>query len=156
MKLWNKRWSETQYRSISKVITWRILVSASHFVTTYLLTGSVAVGLGVVSFALVVNSILYWLHERSWNEFEWGRRDGVMAHIWTELQRRSISKVVTWRITVMCSNFVGAWWVSGDPWVGVAFMSISALINSTLYWVHERLWNITDWGRKKEEIPATA
>ena len=78
MKLlnWHTKWTEKQRRSISKVITWRIIVSITNFVGGYLASGSLAVGLGVVSFALVVNSIMYWIHERVWNLSDWGKDAG--------------------------------------------------------------------------------
>ena len=61
-------------RSVAKVITWRILVTITNFVGGWLASGSWQVGLGVVSFALVVNSILYFFHERAWNSTDWDRK----------------------------------------------------------------------------------
>ena len=60
-------------RSVAKVITWRILVTITNFVGGWLASGSWMVGLGVVSFALVVNSIIYFFHERAWNRSAWGK-----------------------------------------------------------------------------------
>ena len=65
---------EKAMRSLGKVVTWRILVTITNFVGGWLASGSWAVGLGVVSFALVVNSILYWVHERVWNTTDWGKQ----------------------------------------------------------------------------------
>ena len=62
-------------RSLAKVITWRILVTITNFVGGWLASGSWQVGLGVVSFALVVNSILYYFHERAWNRLDWGKQE---------------------------------------------------------------------------------
>ena len=64
---------EKAMRSLGKVLTWRILVTITNFVGGYLASGSWMVGLGVVSFALVVNSILYFFHERVWNRIDAGR-----------------------------------------------------------------------------------
>jgi uncharacterized membrane protein len=61
-------------RSILKVITWRILVTITNFVGGWFASGSWKVGLGVVGFALVVNSILYFFHERSWNMTDYGKK----------------------------------------------------------------------------------
>jgi uncharacterized membrane protein len=61
-------------RSVAKVITWRILVTITNFIGGWLASGSWMVGLGVVSFALVVNSILYFFHERGWNASDWGKK----------------------------------------------------------------------------------
>jgi uncharacterized membrane protein len=67
------KWLENIMRSLGKVVTWRILVTVTNFIGGWLASGSWAVGLGVVSFALVVNSILYFFHERAWNRIQWGK-----------------------------------------------------------------------------------
>jgi uncharacterized membrane protein len=64
---------EKALRSLGKVVTWRILVTITNFIGGYLASGSWMVGLGVVSFALVVNSILYFFHERAWNTIDAGK-----------------------------------------------------------------------------------
>jgi len=64
---------EKAMRSLGKVVTWRILVTITNFVGGWLASGSWQVGLGVVSFALVVNSILYFFHERIWNKIDAGK-----------------------------------------------------------------------------------
>lgn len=64
---------EKTLRSLGKVVTWRILVTITNFIGGYLASGSWMVGLGVVSFALVVNSILYFFHERAWNKIDAGK-----------------------------------------------------------------------------------
>mgnify|MGYP000011410282 FL=1 len=45
----------------------------TNFIGGYIASGSWMVGLGVVSFALVVNSILYFFHERAWNKIDAGK-----------------------------------------------------------------------------------
>jgi uncharacterized membrane protein len=65
---------ERVLRSLGKVVTWRILVTITNFIGGWLASGSWQVGLGVVSFALVVNSILYFFHERIWNRIDAGRQ----------------------------------------------------------------------------------
>ena len=65
---------ERAMRSLGKVVTWRILVTITNFIGGWLASGSWQVGLGVVSFALVVNSILYYFHERAWNRIDAGKQ----------------------------------------------------------------------------------
>ena len=72
--MFNPKWVERAIRSMGKVVTWRILVTITNFVGGWLASGSWMVGLGVVSFALVVNSILYFFHERAWNVSDWGKK----------------------------------------------------------------------------------
>lgn len=69
----NENWVERAFRSLGKVVTWRISVTVTNFIGGWLASGSWVVGLGVVSFALVVNSVLYYFHERIWNRITWGK-----------------------------------------------------------------------------------
>lgn len=73
--MFQPKWIEKAMRSLGKVVTWRILVTITNFVGGWLASGSWQVGLGVVSFALVVNSILYYFHERAWNRLDWGKQE---------------------------------------------------------------------------------
>ena len=69
------RFTEKISRSFLKVLSWRVLVTITNFTGAWLASGSWKVGLGVVSFALVVNTILYYVHERVWNRSDWGRTE---------------------------------------------------------------------------------
>jgi uncharacterized membrane protein len=69
----NPKWLEKAVRSLGKVVTWRIIVTVTNFIGGYIASGSWKVGLGVAGFALIVNSILYFFHERAWNRIEWGK-----------------------------------------------------------------------------------
>jgi uncharacterized membrane protein len=72
--MFQTKFVEKAVRSLGKVVTWRILVTITNFVGGWLASGSWAVGLGVVTFALVVNSILYYFHERAWNRIDAGKQ----------------------------------------------------------------------------------
>jgi uncharacterized membrane protein len=69
----------------------------------------------------------------------------------TERIPRSLAKVITWRILVTVTNFFGGWLASGNPWVGLGVVSFALVVNSLLYFVHERMWNKTDWDRKLKQ-----
>ena len=64
---------------------------------------------------------------------------------------RSLAKVVSWRILVTITNFLGGWLASGNPWVGLGVVSFALVVNSILYFFHERLWNRVDWDRSVKE-----
>lgn len=70
---------------------------------------------------------------------------------WSERIPRSIAKVVSWRITVTLSNFLGAWWTSGSWKAGLAFAGFAIVANSILYFIHERTWNKADWAKEINE-----
>jgi uncharacterized membrane protein len=69
----------------------------------------------------------------------------------TERIPRSLAKVITWRVLVTITNFFGGWLASGNPWVGLGVVSFALVVNSILYFFHERVWNRTDWDRKVQE-----
>jgi uncharacterized membrane protein len=68
-----------------------------------------------------------------------------------EKAMRSLGKVVTWRILVTITNFIGGWLSSGDWKVGVGVVTFALLVNSVIYYFHERAWNRIDAGKEIEE-----
>jgi uncharacterized membrane protein len=64
---------EKMPRSAVKVITWRVVITASNFMAGYLASGDPMTGLKVAIGATIVNSIIYYLHERAWNKNDWGK-----------------------------------------------------------------------------------
>ena len=59
----------TKTRHIVKTITWRITGSSATFLIAYLMTGSfdIAGTIGVAQ--VVVNTVLYYIHERVWYNY---------------------------------------------------------------------------------------
>jgi len=64
---------------------------------------------------------------------------------------RTIAKTITWRVWMMITNSTIGWFVTGDPWKGLQVGLIALVINSTLYVLHERLWNKSDWKREVQD-----
>ena len=60
-------------RSVAKMISWRAIIVLQYFFIGYLTTGSIAFGVGLASATTVINSTLYFFHERVWNRSNWGR-----------------------------------------------------------------------------------
>jgi uncharacterized membrane protein len=66
---------------------------------------------------------------------------------------RSLAKVITWRVLVTITNFFGGWIASGNPWVGLGVVTFALIVNSIMYFFHERAWNASDWGKNiKDEV----
>ena len=59
-------------RTLLKTLTWRVTGSASTFTIAYLVTGSFGVSSGIAVVQMVVNTFLYYAHERIWNKIKWG------------------------------------------------------------------------------------
>lgn len=64
---------ERNPRSFAKVVSWRIIMSLQWFFVTLYTTGSVSMATGVLGFTFVINSLIYFLHERAWNLSDWGK-----------------------------------------------------------------------------------
>ncbi|MDC6470229.1 DUF2061 domain-containing protein [Candidatus Pelagibacter sp.] len=64
-----------------------------------------------------------------------------------DLQKRTIAKTLTWRITASLATFIIAWILTGDFLIGVSIGSIEALTKIFLYYFHERIWNNISWAK---------
>jgi uncharacterized membrane protein len=143
-------YTEGHLRSLAKVISWRILLTISHVINAWIITGSMIVGLQIAGLAAVINSILFWAHERSWNVVEWNRRSHLTL-IFNEGHTRSVSKLVTWRILITASNFFIPFVVTGSWGSAALFVGVATIVNMFLYWSHERIWNWIRWHKKTLE-----
>lgn len=137
---------ETHPRSIGKVISWRVLLTVSHVVNGYIATGSLVTGLQIAGLAAVINSVLFWIHERGWNWAQWNRKPADEKKF-VEGQPRTISKILTWRVLITASNFVIPFIVTGSWGQAVLFAGMATAINMFLFWAHERVWNRMTWGK---------
>jgi uncharacterized membrane protein len=64
---------DSNKRSITKALTWRALASLATFIISYIVTGNIAAATGIASVQVIVNLILYYVHERVWNKINWGQ-----------------------------------------------------------------------------------
>lgn len=125
----------------------RIIFTCVHIINTFIVTGSLLMGLKVAGLAFFVNPVLYWLHERGWNWWQWGRfNDDVRK--FREGNWRSLGKDITWRVVITGSNFFLPYVVTGSLKYGLTIMSMATLVNMTIYFFHERIWNLFGWGRE--------
>ena len=65
---------EQHKRSITKAVTFRVMVMTSDFIIITAITRRYDVALGIIIFSNISSTILYYLHERAWNKVEWGRQ----------------------------------------------------------------------------------
>jgi uncharacterized membrane protein len=142
---------ENHPRTLAKVVSWRVLLTISHFVNGYIVSGSWATGAAIAGLAAVINSVLYWAHERGWNFAQWNRRptDGLLFF---EGQPRTISKILTWRVLITASNFLIPFIITGSWGSAAAFLGIATIVNIGLFYGHERLWNRVVWGKTIKEL----
>jgi uncharacterized membrane protein len=147
----NTTYTENHLRSISKVISWRVVLTASHVINGFIVSGSWATGIQIALLATIINSFIFWAHERGWNFVQWNRKptDNILFF---EGQPRTISKSVTWRILITISNFTIPFIMTGSWGSAFAFLGIATLVNIVIFYTHERVWNRILWGKTITEI----
>ena len=57
---------DSNRKSFFKTMSWRVIATATTFVISWLVTGSVAVGAGIATIEFWAKLILYYGHERLW------------------------------------------------------------------------------------------
>ena len=62
---------------------------------------------------------------------------------------RSFAKAVSWRLTGTLDTFVVSWVLTGTPALAATIAVTEVVTKVTLYWIHERAWNRTQWGVKR-------
>ncbi|MBU3640594.1 DUF2061 domain-containing protein [Polynucleobacter sp. Fuers-14] len=63
---------ESRKRSVSKAVTYRIVVVIMDFSVIYLLTGKIMIAVGFMIISNIYTTIAYFIHERIWNKIQWG------------------------------------------------------------------------------------
>lgn len=56
-----------------KSVTYRLLIVITNSIIVYALTRSFDMTLGVILFSNLLNTIMYFVHERFWSRVHWGK-----------------------------------------------------------------------------------
>ncbi len=57
----------TRRRSLAKALSWRVLATATTFVVSLIVTGSMAFAGSISAIEVVAKVVLYYAHERVWH-----------------------------------------------------------------------------------------
>jgi uncharacterized membrane protein len=66
--------SDSTRRSLAKTISWRITGSSATFAISYAILGDVGISGTIAAIQLTFNTLLYFVHERVWNQITWGQQ----------------------------------------------------------------------------------
>jgi len=77
---------ENRARSLAKAITFRIGATLITILLVFLFTGSLIISTAVGSLEFILKIFFYYLHERIWNLFSFGRKNST-----TDLTTRAVS-----------------------------------------------------------------
>lgn len=61
-------------RLILKTLSWRVIGSASTFLISYIVTGQLVLASGIAIAQMIVNTVLYYIHEIVWNKIKLGMK----------------------------------------------------------------------------------
>lgn len=76
----------------------------------------------------------------------------VMKHEFKEYWTRSLVKAVTYRILIVIMDFTVIYLLTQKFDIAFWFMIVSNVYTTIAYYVHERIWNRIEWGRKKARL----
>ena len=65
--------SESPKRSIAKSISWRVIGTLDTIIISWIVTGTLSLAFSIGLIELVTKMILYFFHERIWNNINWGK-----------------------------------------------------------------------------------
>ncbi len=65
--------SDRPIRSVLKTVSWRIVGTIDTITISWLLSGEMALAFSIGSIELLTKMILYFFHERAWNQVKWGK-----------------------------------------------------------------------------------
>jgi len=132
--------SERAFRAMGKLVTWRIVQTIMQIIIAFIITGSIITGLKFAGLSFVVNTACYYLHERVWNKFNWARvYDETLG--FSELQRRTIAKAITWKMIALADQWVIAFFITDNKTQSLIYALVITTVSSIAYWLHERAWN---------------
>ena len=60
-------------RSITKGMSWRVLATLTTVILVYAFTGKLALAAGIGIIEVVAKLMIYYAHERAWDQINWGR-----------------------------------------------------------------------------------
>ena len=60
-------------RSIVKTISWRVVGTLATVTISYVITGTLALAFSIGGIELISKMLLYFFHERAWNNLKWGK-----------------------------------------------------------------------------------
>ena len=140
------KFKETHARTVAKTLTVRVLFTLSHLLNGFIITGAWIIGAQIAGVATLINMSLFWAHERTWNWFQWNRQPED-DRFFKDGHPRTISKSITWRALITCSNFLIPYFMTGSIGKALAFLTIATFLNIAIYYGHERLWNMISWGK---------
>ena len=62
-------------RSVAKSVTWRIIGTLDTVLIAWIVTGQMILAVSIGSIEMITKMMLYFLHERVWENISWGQKN---------------------------------------------------------------------------------
>jgi adenylylsulfate kinase len=66
-------------------------------------------------------------------------------------RKRSIVKAITYRVVIVCLDFLAIYLLTGKVVTAAAFMVVSNIYTTAGYFLHERVWAGIRWGMEPQQ-----
>ncbi|CAK0757830.1 DUF2061 domain-containing protein [Gammaproteobacteria bacterium] len=66
---------------------------------------------------------------------------------------RRLLKAISWYLTGMLAVFLISWIITSNAKLAATIALTEVVTRFFLYWLHERIWNRTTWGRYNPKLP---
>lgn len=68
---------EAHKRTLFKTFTYRLLIIFSTIAIGYVITGQLELTIKITVYVNILNTVLYYFHERLWNSVHWGKHKNI-------------------------------------------------------------------------------
>jgi adenylylsulfate kinase len=75
-------YKDTNFRSIAKGISWRLIATTTTIVIVYIFFGRLDLAIAAGMIETIAKIALYWAHERAWFTIKWGRKHIEPFNVW--------------------------------------------------------------------------
>ena len=66
-----------------------------------------------------------------------------------ETKRRSLVKAISWRTIGTLDTITISYFLTGQIKIAISIGGIEVFTKMILYFFHERIWNMINWGKRK-------
>ena len=145
------KYTESHLRTVAKLVVYRVIVIITLMLMVLAVGGSNAQAGAVGLAALIVGSIVYYLHDRVWMLFPWARSADA-----TDAKKRSLAKTICYRLIIVVVAFITFKVVGLDNQQSVGLSLVQAAVNMFFYYAVERVFNRLSWGKVPVQSAVTA
>ena len=122
-------------RHLAKTITWRLVGSLDTFILSYILIGSINIGIKIAFIEIFTKMALYYYHEKIWFK----------SNIFISYKRH-LFKTFSWRLIATLDTIILGYVFTSNPIAAFTLGGAELVTKMFLYYGHERIWYKINFG----------